>query len=220
MLENIHLHLNKMAFFKGERLWFQAYVQNQNQRLPSTTTTNLHVGIFSEEGKEIAKKMFYVNNGVCYGDFEIDSTFVADSYTIMAWTNYMKNFKEATPFLQKITILGTAERTSLPSKSGMTISIHPEGQHIVANAYNSVGLMVYDHALNPVSTDGIQLVTEDGTQIQSNIQTNEVGQGRFGFYASPDKSYFLKVKDDNDQTHRFLNFANGVVYDFVVCLNN
>lgn len=186
-----------MAFFKGERLWFQAYVQNQNQRLPSTTTTNLHVGIFSEEGKEIAKKMFYVNNGVCYGDFEIDSTFVADSYTIMAWTNYMKNFKEATPFLQKITILGTAERTSLPSKSGMTISIHPEGQHIVANAYNSVGLMVYDQALNPVSTDGIQLVTEDGTQIQSNIQTNEVGQGRFGFYASPDKSYFLKVKDDN-----------------------
>lgn len=197
LLENIHLHLNKIAFFKGERLWFQAYVQNQNQRLPSTTTTNLHVGIFSEEGKEIAKKMFYVNNGVCYGDFEIDSTFVADSYTIMAWTNYMKNFKEATPFLQKITILGTAERTSLPSKSGMTISIHPEGQHIVANAYNSVGLMVYDQALNPVSTDGIQLVTEDGTQIQSNIQTNEVGQGRFGFYASPDKSYFLKVKDDN-----------------------
>ena len=197
LLENIHLHLNKTAFFKGERLWFQAYVQDQNQRLPSSNTTNLHVGIFSKDGKVLIKKMFFVNNGISYGDFEIDSTFVEDSYTLMAWTNYMKNFEVATPFLQKITMIGNAKQTPTKAKGGMTILIHPEGQQIVADTYNSVGLMVYDEALNPIKTSGIRLVTEEGAQIQSNIQTNELGQGRFGFFADPTTSYFLKIKDPN-----------------------
>ena len=45
--------------------------------------------------------MFFVNNGITYGDFKIDSTFVEDSYTLMAWTNYMKNFEVATPFFKR-----------------------------------------------------------------------------------------------------------------------
>ena len=44
-LENIHLHLNKTSFLQGERLWFKAYVRDQNSKLPSLATTNLHVGI-------------------------------------------------------------------------------------------------------------------------------------------------------------------------------
>lgn len=197
LLENIHLHLNKTAFFKGEHLWFQAYFQDQNQGLPSSSTTNLHVGIFSKEGKALVKKMFFVNNGISYGDFKIDSTFVEDSYTLMAWTNYMKNFEVATPFLQKITMIGNAEQPPSKVKGGTTILIQPEGQQIVADTYNSVGLMVYDEALRPIKTDGIQLLTEDGTHVQSNIQTNELGQGRFGFFADPSTSYFLKIKDAN-----------------------
>ncbi len=141
--------------------------------------------------------MFFVNNGICYGDFKIDSTFVEDSYTVMAWTNYMKNFEVATPFLQKIKIIGADKKTVTKAKGGLTVLIHPEGQQIVADTYNSVGLMVYDEALHPIRTDGIQLATEDGAQIQSNIQTNELGQGRFGFFADPSKSYFLKIKDAN-----------------------
>ncbi len=99
-LENIHLHLNKTAFIKAEHLWFTAYVQDQKNQLPSTSTTNLHVGVFSKEGKEIAKKILLVNQGVSYGDFKIDSTFINDSYTLMAWTHYMKNFEVATPSLR------------------------------------------------------------------------------------------------------------------------
>ncbi|RIV34931.1 hypothetical protein D2V08_06065 [Flagellimonas lutimaris] len=193
LLENIHLHLNKTAFFKGERLWFKAYVQDQ--RMPSSTTTNLHVGVFSKDGKALVKKMFFVNNGISYGDFKIDSTFVEDSYTLMAWTNYMKNFEVATPFLQKIIMIGNAKQTATKPKGGITALIHPEGQQIVADTYNSIGLMVYNQTGNPIQTVGIQLMTEDGAQIQSNIQTNELGQGRFGFFADPTQSYFLKIKD-------------------------
>lgn len=195
LLENIHLHLNKTVFFKGEHLWFKAYVQNQDQQLPSSTTTNLHVGIFSKDGKVLIKKMFFVNNGNSYGDFKIDSTFVEGSYILMAWTNYMKNFEFATPFLQKLTIIGPVHKPKEKTESGITILVHPEGQQIITGTFNSVGLMVFDEALNPIETNGIQLVTGDGNQVQSNIQTNELGQGRFVFFADPTKSYFIKIKN-------------------------
>ena len=193
LLENIHLHLNKTAFFKGEHLWFKAYVKDQRQHLPSSTTTNLHVGIFSKEGKALQKKMLLVNNGISYGDFSIDSTFVEDSYTLMAWTNYIKNFESPTTFLQQIKIVGKTKQMS-QSKGDLTILVHPEGQQIIADAYNSVGFTVVDGHRRPIQTNDIYLLTESGKQIQSDIQTNELGQGRFGFFADPNESYFLKIK--------------------------
>ncbi len=197
VLENIHLHLNKTAFLKGENLWFKAYIQDQNRRMPSKNTRNLHVGLFSKDGKILSIKMFAVNNGISYGDFAIDSTFIEDSYTLMAWTNYMKNFEEATPFLQKIMIIGSAKQSEKNLKESNTVLMYPEGQQIVANTYNSVGFMIFNEALHPIRTDGIQLVTGNGTQIQSNIQTNELGQGRFGFFVDTNDSYFLKFQDAN-----------------------
>lgn len=197
LLENIHLHLNKTAFFKGEHLWFKAYIQNQHNQLPAANTTNLHVGIFTKEGDVLREKMFLVNGGMCYGDFEIDSTFVADSYTLMAWTNYMKNFEEATPFLQKIQILGAVEVSEKPIKDEITIQVKPEGQYIVPNAFNNIGVTVFDGKGHPIKTDAIELITDEGVLVQSDIQTNALGQGRFGFFVDPAQSYVLRFKDAN-----------------------
>ena len=197
LLENIHLQLNKTAFLKGEHIWFKAYVQNQNQHLPSLATKNLHVGIFSKDGSMLTKKMVLVRNGVSFGDFKVDSTFVEDSYTIMAWTNYMKNFEFTTPFLQNIEIIGVAEQSESKNKGGITVLVYPEGQQIVANTYNNVGFKIFNQTLQPIKTNEIELITGKGERIQSNIQTNQLGQGRFGFFADPTETYFLKLKNPN-----------------------
>ena len=63
--ENIHLHLNKTSFFKGEHLWFTAYVQDQTQELPSYSSTNLHVGLFAEDGQLLQKKLFLEKGWHC-----------------------------------------------------------------------------------------------------------------------------------------------------------
>ena len=197
LLENIHLQLNKTAFLKGEHIWFKAYVQNQNQHLPSLATKNLHVGVFSKDGNMLTKKMFLVRNGVSFGDFKVDSTFIEDSYTIMAWTNYMKNFEFTTPFLQNIEIIGVGEQSESKNKGGITVLVYPEGQQIVANTYNNVGFKIFNPALQPINAKKIQLITGKGERIQSNIQTNQLGQGRFGFFADPTETYFLKLQNTN-----------------------
>ncbi|MEM6895437.1 MAG: hypothetical protein AAF554_17200 [Bacteroidota bacterium] len=204
---------------KGEHLWFKAYIQNQTQQLPATNTTNLHVGIFSENGDLLVKKKFLVNRGICYGDFEIDSTFLGDSYTLMAWTNYIKNFERATPFLQKISIVGATKKTEITPQPDVTIIMQPEGQHIVSNTFNNVGFTVLDNTLRPIKTDAIQLVTDKDVQVQSNIKTNRLGQGRFGFFADPKKSYFLKVKTADDIWVR-KKIENRFYHKFGIAVDN
>ena len=71
--ENIHLHLNKTTFLKGEQLWFTAYVYDGNNQVPSSSSTNLHVGIFNEAGKLIERRMIYIQDGIGHGRFLIKS---------------------------------------------------------------------------------------------------------------------------------------------------
>ena len=229
LLENIHLQLNKTAFLKGEHIWFKAYVQNQNQHLPSLATKNLHVGIFSKDGSMLTKKMVLIRNGVSFGDFKVDSTFVEDSYTIMAWTNYMKNFEFTTPFLQNIEIIGVAEQSESKNKGGITVLVYPEGQQIVANTYNNVGFKIFNQTLQPIKTNEIELITGKGERIQSNIQTNQLGQGRFGFFADPTETYFLKLKTPNglwvtkeleDKQHHGIGISIDNTAQDIVVLNS
>jgi hypothetical protein len=189
--ENIHLHLNKTTFLQGERLWFKAYVRDQNTKLPSLETSNLHVGIYGYNGEEVKRKLLYVENGMAQGDFGIDSTLVDSEYTVLAWTNYMRNFKELEPFRQRITILrdGMEEETG---EVDMGISVYPEGGQLIAGAYNNIGILVDNGLGQGVKVDNLELVDQWGKTIRSNIKTNLFGMGKIGFLAEPKKEYFLR----------------------------
>ena len=114
--ENIHLHLNKTTFLQGEHLWFKAYIRDQRSKLPSTATTNLHVAIYDATGNLIKRKLLYVENGITHGDFAIDAALDRTNYTLVAWTNYMGNFKALEPFRQKITVLREDEEANSQEK--------------------------------------------------------------------------------------------------------
>ncbi|WP_299130061.1 hypothetical protein [uncultured Winogradskyella sp.] len=225
LTENIHLQLNKTIFFEGENLWFKAYIQDQRLQLPSSST-NLHVGIFSKEGNVLKEKMFLVSNGICKGDFKIDSTFVDDSYTVIAWTNYMKNFESSVPYVQKINIIGKTKQVKTTPQKSITILIRPEGQNIIPNTFNKVGFMVFDEQLSPIKTSDIKLVDEKGNIIQSNIKTNKFGHGRFSFYAEKQKNYTLRIKGENGKqiSKKIVNMhndesaitVNNSVKDFII----
>ncbi|MEM1257544.1 MAG: hypothetical protein AAGH81_03365, partial [Bacteroidota bacterium] len=191
--ENVHLHLNKTTFLQGERLWFKAYVMDQNTKLPAMETTNLHVGIYAGDGEEVKRKLLYVENGMAQGDFGIDSTLVDTQYTVLAWTNYMRNFKELEPFRQRIRIVrdGTEEETR---EVNMKISVYPEGGQLIAGTYNNLGILVDNGLGQGVKVNNLELVDEVGTVLRKKIATNKFGMGKVGFDVKAETSYYLQRK--------------------------
>ena len=194
VMENIHLHLNKTKFLSGEQLWFKAYVWDQYRKVPSTSTTNLHVGIYNANGKEIKRKLLLVESGMAQGNFGIDSTLTDTEYTVLAWTNFMKNFGQLSPFQQRVEILRNGMKGEYSPKEKMEISIFPEGGQLIAGAYNDIGIFIDNGSGQGVQVDDLELVDDRGKRIRSNIITNRFGMGKTTFMAEAGKSYFLQLK--------------------------
>ena len=194
LLENIHLHLNKTTFLQGERLWFKAYVREQNSKLPSLRTANLHVGMYSNTGEEVKRKLLFVEGGMANGDFAIDSSFTDTEYTVLAWTNFMRNFKELHPYRQIIRVLrNDAEEEDLRT-GAIKISIYPEGGQLITGAYNQVGLLVSNSLGQGISVKNLELVDGNGQIVRKKVATNRFGMGKTGFKVEPGSTYYMQVE--------------------------
>ena len=192
--ENIHLHMNKTTFLEGERLWFKAYVREQKTGLPSMSTINLHVGLFDEEGEQVKRKLIFIQNGLGQGSFAIDSAMTDTEYTLLAWTNYMRNFKNLTPFSQKIKIVKYDTVSEIGSKPNLKISVYPEGGQLIEGAYNNIGILANNGFGKGVVVNNLTLIDNLGKVIRKNIITNELGMGKTGFMVETGKRYFLQFE--------------------------
>ncbi|MEM6892861.1 MAG: hypothetical protein AAF554_04165 [Bacteroidota bacterium] len=192
--ENVHLHLNKTTFLEGERLWFKAYVREQKSQLPSLSTSNLHIALYDLDGKQIKRKLVYVRNGMGEGYIPIDSTFVNEKYTLLAWTNYMRNFKNLEPYRQEIQIVKYIDEVVDDTEEYLEIKAYPEGGYLIEGAYNAIGIRLQNKSGQGVLSANIELVDDTGKVIQSNIKTNSFGIGQTGFMVESNKTYRFLMK--------------------------
>ena len=103
--EIAYLHLNKSILLQGEQLGISAYVMLQKDFKPSLETTNLYVQVKDSNDVLIKEKMLLIDRGPGAGTFDIDSTFTNGTYSIVAFTNWMRNFKQQYFFTEKIQII-------------------------------------------------------------------------------------------------------------------
>ncbi|MEM6685665.1 MAG: hypothetical protein AAF617_07750 [Bacteroidota bacterium] len=191
--EGLFLHLNKTSYFAGEEIWFKGYAYDQRNQLSSKATTNINVGIYDAEGKQIKKALFAGENGLTHGNFAVDSTFTAGTYYIKAETNWMKNFKENDAFIQKIEIVTETPptNTKAPEDIRFDFQFLPEGGHIVANTISNIGFKVIDNNGKGVAASGIVYDAEK-TQIAS-FESNTLGMGKFLLQAQKDIVYTAEI---------------------------
>ncbi|ALM09058.1 hypothetical protein SB49_15610 [Sediminicola sp. YIK13] len=198
--ENIHLHLNKTSFSKGEQLWFTAYVYDGNNQVPSSSSTNLHVGIFNEAGKLIERKMIYLQDGIGNGNFLIDSSYASSNYYIKSHTNWMNNFPALKPFIQEFRVLDRIELTNLEKEPDQnpSIAIYPEGGKLVRDVKNTIGFQVKPTSWNVMEIENLVLVDDLGSIILDNIVINSYGMGKVTFLMDGARTYSLSLKLKNE----------------------
>ncbi|MEM6718522.1 MAG: hypothetical protein AAF611_04315 [Bacteroidota bacterium] len=195
--EALHIHLNKTTYFQGEEIWFKGYAYDQKNQLSSKATTNINVGIYDAEGKQIKKALFAAENGVTNGNFAVDSTFTAGTYYLKAETNWMKNFKESNAFIQKIEIVTDESIKEKIQKEAASFDFQflPEGGHIVANTKNNIGFKVIANDGKGVTASGI-IFDQEKKQVAS-FESNTLGMGKFLFQPKKDREYTAEITLEN-----------------------
>lgn len=102
--EKVYLHLDNTAYFKGETIWFKAYVQRTDEEAASDISKILYVELLNPQGDVVAKRKLAISNGISKGEIKVDDIMVTGFYELRAFTRHMTNWGPEACFSRVIPI--------------------------------------------------------------------------------------------------------------------
>ncbi len=189
------LHLNKTSFLLGEEIWFNAYVQEQNSRKLHSTTSNLYVSIFNNDGTLKNQQLIHIKKGIGSGSILLDSTYTDQYYHIKASTRWMKNFNEDNAYYQKIKIISKNNKKYSVIENeevAFDYKLFPEGGHLIANAINSIGILIKDKNNKGLKIEK-GIIRDQRNNIIRQFTTNELGMNNIRLFIKENEIYRFSV---------------------------
>ena len=103
--EKVYLHLDNTGYFKGETIWFKAYVVRTDTENRGNLSSVLYVDLVSPTGDVMAHKKVFVTHGIGAGNITLDNAVMPTGYyELRAYTRYMTNWSENSCFSRIIPI--------------------------------------------------------------------------------------------------------------------
>ena len=96
--EKVYLHFDNTGYFKGEHIWFKAYVVRADKRTATGMSKVLYVDLLNPSGDVIKRNKLKIENGVAHGDILLDDLLGTGFYEVRAYTRYMMNWGGQTAF--------------------------------------------------------------------------------------------------------------------------
>ncbi len=90
--EKVYLHFDNTGYFKGETIWFKAYVVRTDDGAPTDLSKVLYVDLLNPSGDVVESRKLHIENGVAHGDIKVDSIMTTGFYEVRAYTRYMTNW--------------------------------------------------------------------------------------------------------------------------------
>ena len=90
--ERVYLHFDNTSYYKGEHIWYKAYVVEGSSLQPTNLSRILYVELVNPIGLPVETQKLVVNNGQASGSFLLKDTLNAGFYEVRAYTSWMLNF--------------------------------------------------------------------------------------------------------------------------------
>ena len=225
--EKIYVHTDKPFYAVDETIWFTAYLVNGINHKPSDKSAVIHAEIIDEAGQILTIKRLYVDKVMAAGDFKIGKDWKEGTYTLRAYTQYMRNEDPEYLFQKTIPIWGVSsdasKMESLKAGSGLTSSsnikiqnekpdleFYPEGGYLVDNVNSKIAFKIKNEQYHHSEFKGY--ITDDKGQIISNFSTLDFGLGLVNLTPKPKTNYTAHLEFQGTKHHYDLPKALPVGY--------
>ena len=102
--EEVYLSTDREDYVAGEDLWFNTSVVDRKSMKPSINSRIVYVELLNPQNRPVAQKRILLENGTGPGQFILADTLSSGTYTIRAYTNWMKNFLPYNCFMKDISV--------------------------------------------------------------------------------------------------------------------
>jgi hypothetical protein len=114
--EEVFVSSDREEYIAGEVLWFNSWLIDRQSSNPSSESKICYLELLNPENKPVVQKQIRLTNGIGQGQIELPDTLSTGSYTIRAYTNWMKNFLPFNCFMKDIKIYNAFKVRSFKNK--------------------------------------------------------------------------------------------------------
>jgi len=115
--EKLYVQFDKPYYALGDTIWYKAYLANASSLFPADKSAIMYIDIANDSNKVVKRYSIPLANGLGWGNITLNETdFNAGTYTLHAYTNWMRNFGDDYFFSKTFYITGAAEKNWLISK--------------------------------------------------------------------------------------------------------
>ncbi len=113
-IEKLYLQFDKPYYALNDTLWFKAYLLNASYLVPSVKSGFIYADILNDSSKVVKQYRFPVGEGLTWGNIGLsDKEFTAGTYTLKAYTTWMRNYGDDGFFTKQFYISNAGESSLL-----------------------------------------------------------------------------------------------------------
>lgn len=129
-LEKLYLQLDKTDYLSSDTIWLKAYLFDGADHTYSKKTGLIYIEIASDSNKVVKRVMIPLSTGISWGNIALnEKDFTEGTYTIRAFSNWMRNLGEDYIFKKQITV-SNPEQQSWLVNAATTLSKSEEKDRI------------------------------------------------------------------------------------------
>jgi hypothetical protein len=115
--QEIFVHTDRESFIAGEDMWFSIYLFDRKTNRLQVEEKIAYIEILNAENRPVIQKRIILENGTGPGQISLPDTLSSGTYTLRAYTNWMKNFMPENCYMEELKIYNAFRNKAFMYKS-------------------------------------------------------------------------------------------------------
>ncbi len=193
--EKLFVHTDKAFYMTGEIIWFKIYATDAFRNRPLDLSKISYVELISKENKAVLQAKIAMEDAMGNGSFQLPYSINSGSYTLRAYTNWMKNQGAEHFFEKTITIVNALRKPDWQREEPeekFDVQFFPEGGSLVAGLTSKVAFRIVNAQGKGVAATGAILDNKNDTVAA--FSTLRYGMGNFELAVKKGEQYRAVVR--------------------------
>lgn len=147
--EEIFIHSDRDEYISGEDLWFNIYLIDRQSFKPGIDSKIAYFELLNSENRPVVQKRIRLNGGFGPGQIVLPDTLSTGTYTIRAYTSWMKNFLPYDCFMKDIKVYNSFSTKAFKGKLNSDSTVNGEVSRQIYPGAANAGLTLKVNNLNP-----------------------------------------------------------------------
>ncbi|MCX6321003.1 MAG: hypothetical protein NTX93_04250 [Bacteroidia bacterium] len=114
--EEIYVHSDREEYVAGEDLWFNVYLIDRQRLKPSLNSKIVYFELLNPENQPVVQKRIWIDEGSGPGQIVLPDSLSTGTYTIRAYTSWMKNFLPYNCYMKDIKVYNSFSTKAFKGK--------------------------------------------------------------------------------------------------------